>query len=104
MGSHRTEFVAIDTRRCEACRRCVEACREDVLGMVSLFFHKHAKVNHAERCRGCLRCVKICERRAIQPLRPVAHPEAHRGAGAGAAGKAQERPGAGPGDSTFGTP
>jgi MinD superfamily P-loop ATPase len=70
MRSRGTEYVLVDTRRCEACRRCVEACREEVLGMISLFFHKHVKVVHPERCRGCLRCVAACEHGATQALRP----------------------------------
>ncbi len=70
MGSHHTDHVAIDTRMCEACGSCVEACRHEVLGMVSLPFHKHAKVIHADRCRGCLRCVRACPHGFIQPLRP----------------------------------
>ena len=67
---HGTEHIQLDTRACEACGRCVEACREGALGMVAFFFHKHAKVSHAERCRGCLRCVRVCEHGAIVALHP----------------------------------
>lgn len=73
---HRTEHVQIDTRRCEACGRCVEACRHEALGMVSFLFHKHAKVRDADRCRGCLRCVKACPHDAILALRPRPGPTA----------------------------
>ncbi len=74
MGSHRTEYVAIDTRRCQACGHCIEACTRQVLGMVSFLFHKHAKVSHADRCRGCLRCVGVCEHGAIQSRQPLGDP------------------------------
>jgi ferredoxin len=41
-----------------------------VLGVISVFFHRHVKVRHADRCRGCLLCVRACEHGAIQALRP----------------------------------
>jgi NAD-dependent dihydropyrimidine dehydrogenase PreA subunit len=68
--SHGTGHIQVDTRRCEACRGCVEACRDEVLGMISLFFHKHVVVRHPDRCRGCLRCVRACEHGAILALHP----------------------------------
>ncbi len=71
MRSHQgTEHIQLNTRACEACGRCVEACREGALGMVAFFFHKHARIRDAARCRGCLRCVRACEHGAIQALRP----------------------------------
>ena len=69
-ASRQTLHIQVDTRRCESCGRCVEACRQDVLRVISVFFHSHVKVRHADRCRGCLLCVRACEHGAIQALRP----------------------------------
>jgi ferredoxin len=65
-----TDHIEVDTRPCEACGRCVEACREDVLGLVGFWFHHHVKVEDPGRCRGCLRCVRACEHGALRALRP----------------------------------
>ena len=67
---HQTDHIQLNTRLCEACGRCVEACHHGALGMVAFLFHKHAKVRDADRCRGCLRCVTACEHGAIVALRP----------------------------------
>jgi ferredoxin len=66
MNPFRTEHIEVNPHDCEACGRCVEACREDALCIVGLLFHKHVKVRDADRCRGCLRCVKACEHGAIR--------------------------------------
>lgn len=86
---HGTEHIQLDTRACEACGRCVEACREDVLGIVGFLFHKHVRVKDAGRCRGCLRCVRVCEHGAIRALRPrrEARAETEPGASQGAVGE-----------------
>lgn len=78
----RTVHVQANPRACEACGRCVEACRNEALGLVRVLFHSHVHVDHPERCRGCLRCVRACPQGAIQPL----HPRPPRDGVAGATG------------------
>lgn len=63
-----TRFIALDTHACDACWECVEACPNQVLGRVSMFFHKHAKVVDADACTGCLKCVRACEAGALTRL------------------------------------
>ena len=64
----RTEFIALDTRMCRACRECNAACSRGVLGMISLPFHKHARVARPSECRGCGKCVPACPAGAIRLL------------------------------------
>lgn len=64
-----TEFVALDTRACEVCWECVEACPDGVLGKVDLGrVHRHARIADAEACTGCLKCVRVCEAGALSRL------------------------------------
>jgi ferredoxin len=60
-----TDFIRLDTRVCNACWACVEACPNEVLGRLTVLFHKHARVVAADACNGCLRCVKACEAGAL---------------------------------------
>jgi 2-oxoglutarate ferredoxin oxidoreductase subunit delta len=60
-----TDFITLDTGACEACWECVEACPNEVLGRVSMLFHKHAKVVDSAACTGCLKCVRVCEAGAL---------------------------------------
>jgi len=64
-----TNFIRLDTHRCQACWACVAACRQQVFGKVDLPFHKHARLERAEKCKGCLRCVKACPNGAIRSIR-----------------------------------
>ena len=64
----RTRFIQIESRRCHACWKCVETCPNDVLGKVSFFKHRHARVDHPEACKGCKRCVSACPNSAIRYL------------------------------------
>jgi ferredoxin len=65
-GLHRTDFVALDTRTCQACWRCVNACANQVIGKVSVLWHKHAKLRVGKACTGCLKCVAVCPPKALQ--------------------------------------
>lgn len=60
-----TAYVSLNTRCCTACWECVEACPNGVLGKVKMFFHAHARIDHADRCDGCGTCVSICPEQAI---------------------------------------
>jgi 2-oxoglutarate ferredoxin oxidoreductase subunit delta len=63
--SRGTDFVTLDSRACDACWECVEACPNEVLGRLSVLFHRHARVVAADACTGCLKCVRICEAGAL---------------------------------------
>ncbi|MGA2503536.1 MAG: 4Fe-4S dicluster domain-containing protein [Anaerolineales bacterium] len=66
--SHRRKnnFITMDTRRCEACWDCVEACPKQVLGKIDVIWHRHAIIRNAEACNGCKKCVRACESGAIE--------------------------------------
>jgi Fe-S-cluster-containing hydrogenase component 2 len=61
----RTDFVELDTRKCQACWRCVDACARQVIGKVSVLWHKHAKLRAGKDCTGCLKCVAVCPAKAM---------------------------------------
>ena len=63
-----TKFIQIDTSRCQACWKCVQACPNHVLGKTILFKHQHAHVDHAKDCKGCKKCVRSCPEAAIRYL------------------------------------
>ncbi len=65
---NQTSHIAIDTRLCESCGKCVEACPVGVLGLLPFRFHRHVRVNHGELCKGCLKCVRACVQGAIRSL------------------------------------
>lgn len=65
LSPHHTDFIHIDTRRCNGCGRCTEVCRKGVVGMVRILWHKHAVIRNAGCCTGCMTCVKSCRRNAI---------------------------------------
>jgi ferredoxin len=61
-----TKYIEVDTKRCQACWKCVETCPEKVLGKVILFRHRHVRVDLAQACKGCKKCVRICPNQAIR--------------------------------------
>jgi len=63
-----TKFINLDARKCEACWECVKACKNETLGKVDLFFHRHALIVNPDKCTGCLRCVKACKYRALTAI------------------------------------
>ncbi len=70
----RTKYIELDTHRCQACWKCVEACPRHVLGKVILLKHRHAHVDHGETCLGCKRCVRCCPNQAIHYTAAVCTP------------------------------
>lgn len=60
MNRKRTKFVVLDTRRCVACWQCVAQCPKQVIGKVSVLWHRHVVFRHPEACVGCKRCTKVC--------------------------------------------
>lgn len=55
-----TQFVTLDTSRCQACWQCVEECHRKVIGKVSILYHRHVVITDAGACGGCLKCVRTC--------------------------------------------
>lgn len=64
-GQARTNYILFDTRKCEACWKCMEACPNNVIGRVNLPWHKHALIIKRDNCTGCSKCTKACEFNAI---------------------------------------
>ena len=62
-----TDYISLNTSRCQACWACVQACPHHVFGKVDFRFHRHAYIDQAKNCRGCLRCLKACPNQAIVP-------------------------------------
>jgi NAD-dependent dihydropyrimidine dehydrogenase PreA subunit len=63
-----TLFVKLDTKKCEACWKCLESCPINVIGKIDLPWHKHAVLNHPDDCSGCLTCIKECTSGAITKI------------------------------------
>lgn len=63
-----TEYIELNTRNCEACWECVEACPNQVLGKLQVLSHKHVRVVNADNCAGCGLCAFACEHDAIRLL------------------------------------
>ena len=61
-----TRFVELDSRKCQACWLCVDACPIRVIGRVSVLWHKHASFRQAEDCLGCFECVAVCRSGALR--------------------------------------
>jgi NAD-dependent dihydropyrimidine dehydrogenase PreA subunit len=63
-----TKYIQLDTRKCEACWKCIEACSNHVFGRVNLPWHKHALINNSDKCTGCSKCVNTCKFNAISKV------------------------------------
>lgn len=64
-GQAKTNYILLDTRKCEACWKCMEVCPNNVIGRVNLPWHKHALLIKSDNCTGCSKCIKACEFNAI---------------------------------------
>jgi NAD-dependent dihydropyrimidine dehydrogenase PreA subunit len=64
----KTAFVALDTKKCEACWKCMEVCANGVIGRVNLPWHKHSLFINGSECIGCMKCLRICKVGAISKL------------------------------------
>lgn len=60
-----TGSIKIDSQKCEACWKCMEACPNNVIGKINLPWHKHARIVAGDNCIACLKCVKVCEFNAV---------------------------------------
>ena len=72
-GRATTKYIQLDTGKCEACWKCVEACDNNVMGRVNLPWHKHAIIVRSNNCTGCLKCMKICVHNAISKIQATEH-------------------------------
>ena len=60
-----TEYVHLDTNKCEACWKCIDICPNNVIGRINLPLHKHVRITDETNCIGCFKCVEVCEFQAI---------------------------------------
>jgi 2-oxoglutarate ferredoxin oxidoreductase subunit delta len=61
----KTRFVVLDTKKCEACWKCLDVCTNKVIGRINLPWHKHARFINQSACTGCMKCVKGCNTGAL---------------------------------------
>lgn len=66
--SKSTAFVILNTKKCEACWKCISFCTKGVIGRINLPWHKHAHFINISECIGCMSCVKVCRNEAIVKL------------------------------------
>lgn len=64
-GRVKTQYIRLDTGRCEACWKCVEVCGKSVIGRINLPWHKHAIIVRSKDCTGCLKCMNACKYNVI---------------------------------------
>jgi uncharacterized Fe-S center protein len=61
-GEHaQTAYVQLDTRKCKACWKCINACPNRVISKIDFFGHRHARIGESEKCSGCLKYLKTCD-------------------------------------------
>lgn len=63
-----TAFVLLDSKKCEACWKCLNVCASSVIGRINLPWHKHVRFVNGNACTGCLKCIKICATNALSKL------------------------------------
>jgi 2-oxoglutarate ferredoxin oxidoreductase subunit delta len=59
------ESIKINTKKCDACWKCLDVCQENVFGWINIFFHKHVKIVNHNNCIGCKKCISVCESDAL---------------------------------------
>lgn len=64
-GPAGTAFVLLDTKKCEACWRCLDVCPNNALGRINLPWHKHIRFVNISACIGCMECVMSCRTGAL---------------------------------------
>lgn len=66
--SHRqTQYgtIRLDTKKCQACWKCLDVCKNNVIGRINMPWHKHAKIKNPDTCTACSKCVSVCESGAL---------------------------------------
>jgi NAD-dependent dihydropyrimidine dehydrogenase PreA subunit len=64
----KTNYVELDTEKCEACWKCMEVCTQYVISRINLPWHKHILLLNGSECIGCMKCVKTCRVGALTKL------------------------------------
>lgn len=64
----RTPFVELNTEKCKACWKCIEACPSGVMGKVDLPWHKHILFENPASCSGCFECINECDSGAVKKV------------------------------------
>jgi len=65
---HETDYIQLNTSKCTACFKCIDACSKNVIGKINILIHKHAIIRSGEDCVGCGKCVKVCDTGAISSI------------------------------------
>jgi 2-oxoglutarate ferredoxin oxidoreductase subunit delta len=60
-----TKYVRLETRLCQACWKCLEACPLQVLRKIDIGWHRHIRIRNADACNGCKKCVRACDSGAL---------------------------------------
>jgi ferredoxin len=81
-----TKYVCLETRLCQACWKCLEACPSQVLGKIDIVWHRHIRIQNAIACNGCKKCVRVCDSGA---LTYIYRPPARSGKGSPACTKSE---------------
>ena len=63
-----TDYIQLNTSKCTACFKCIEACSKNVIGKINILIHKHAIIRNGEECVGCGKCLKVCNAGAISHM------------------------------------
>nr|WP_042317235.1 4Fe-4S binding protein [Desulfofarcimen acetoxidans] len=61
--------MAVNTRLCKACWKCVSICPRGVIGKIRFLFHRHIYILNPGNCIGCGACAKACPEGAIIVLK-----------------------------------
>jgi 2-oxoglutarate ferredoxin oxidoreductase subunit delta len=61
-----TDYITLNTRKCEACWKCYDNCPQDVFGMLNFIVHKHVYIENPQACTGCFKCTKLCRFGALE--------------------------------------
>jgi len=56
-----TRFVEFDSHQCQACWSCIDACPKQVIGKVSVLWHKHAALRRAKTASGVSSALRSAE-------------------------------------------
>lgn len=64
----KSDYIQLNTSKCTACFKCIEACSKKVIGKIDILIHKHAIIRNGEECVGCGKCIKVCDAGAISSI------------------------------------
>jgi Fe-S-cluster-containing hydrogenase component 2 len=73
-----TKHVRQESRLCQACWKCLDACPMQVLRKIDIGWLRHIHIRNTEACNGWKKCVRACASGALTHIH-AAHP--HSGPG-----------------------